>query len=46
MLTLINTGTELQIRDKMGRTAKVIGIYPHIYADGAAYLIDGTLKFE
>jgi uncharacterized surface protein with fasciclin (FAS1) repeats len=45
-LTLINTGTELQVQDKMGRIAKVIGIYPRMYGDGAAYLIDNTLVFE
>jgi hypothetical protein len=42
----MDTGTELQVVDKMGRTARVIGIYPRMYADGVAYLIDNTLKFE
>jgi hypothetical protein len=45
-LTLIDTGTGLKVRDKMGKEVNVIGYYPHIYGDGAAYLIDGLLNYE
>ena len=45
-LTLVDTGNGLEVYDKLGNKAKVIGFFPHIYADGAAYLIDNMLKFE
>jgi len=45
-LTLVDTGTGLQVIDKKGRVANVIGFYPRMYADGVAYLIDNTLLSE
>jgi uncharacterized surface protein with fasciclin (FAS1) repeats len=45
-LTLIDTGSGLKVRDYMGNEVNVIGYFPHIYSDGAAYLIDGLLKYE
>jgi hypothetical protein len=44
--TLIDTGTELKIRDGKGKEVKVTSYFPRIYADGAAYLIDGLLDIE
>ncbi|MDR2475860.1 MAG: hypothetical protein LBD45_08380, partial [Bacteroidales bacterium] len=45
-LTIIDTGTQIKIRDAKGNTANVISVFPNIYQDGAAYLIDGLLEFE
>lgn len=42
-ITLIDTGSELIVRDRKGNEAKVISAFPYIYADGAAYMIDGVL---
>lgn len=36
----------LQITDATGNTVNVVGYFPNIYADGAAYIIDGILKAE
>jgi uncharacterized surface protein with fasciclin (FAS1) repeats len=44
--TLIDSGSELIIRDGKGKEVKVISYFPRIYADGAAYLIDGLLDIE
>lgn len=44
--TLINAGGELKIRDGKGKEVKVLSYFPRIYADGAAYLIDGLLDIE
>ena len=45
-LTLIDTGNSLQVQDEKGNIVNVIGVFPHIYSDGAAYLIDGMLNYE
>ncbi len=45
-LTLIDTGEKLRVRDAKGNTVDVLGIYPRIYNDGAAYIIDGILEPE
>lgn len=45
-LTLIDTGTGLQIKDGKGNVANVVSYFPKMYADGAAYLIDGILEAE
>ncbi len=45
-LTLIDTGTGLQIEDAKGHIVNVLSYFPRIYADGAAYLIDGLLDVE
>jgi len=43
-LTLIDTGSGLQVKDAKGRIVNVVGIFPRIYNDGAAYVIDGLLQ--
>lgn len=43
-LTLIDTGTGLQIKDSKGNVVNVVGVFPRIYSDGAAYVIDGLLQ--
>jgi hypothetical protein len=45
-LTLIDTGSGLKVKDSSGNEVNVIGYFPHIYGDGAAYIIDGLLKYE
>ena len=45
-LTLIDTGSGLQIKDSKGNIVNVVSYYPRMYADGAAYLIDGLLQAE
>ncbi len=45
-LTIIDTGTEIQFKDVKGNIVKATNLFPNIYADGAAYLIDGLLEFE
>ena len=45
-LTIIDNGTNLQIRDAKGNVVNVTNIFPYIYGDGAAYQIDGLLEFE
>ncbi len=45
-LTLIDAGNKLQVKDAKGNIVNVIGVFPNIYSDGAAYLIDGILEFE
>ena len=44
--TLVDRGTELVIIDAKGNEAKVLSYFPHIYSDGAAYLIDKLLEIE
>lgn len=44
--TLIDNGTDLIIVDAKGNQAKVLNYFPHIYADGAAYLIDNILEVK
>ena len=45
-LTLIDTGNGLQVKDSKGNVANVVSYFPKMYADGAAYLIDGILSAE
>lgn len=45
-LTLIDTGSGLQIKDAKGNVVNVISYFPRIYSDGVAYLIDGLLDVE
>ena len=45
-LTLIDAGDKLQVRDAKGNTVDVVGVFPRIYNDGAAYVIDGILEPE
>lgn len=42
-ITLVDNGRELILRDSKGNEAKVISYFPYMYADGAAYIIDGVL---
>ena len=44
--TLIDANGELKILDGKGKEVKVLSYFPRIYADGAAYLIDGLLDIE
>ncbi|MDD3077826.1 MAG: fasciclin domain-containing protein [Paludibacter sp.] len=44
--TLIDEGTDLYIQDGKGNKVKILSYFPNIYADGAAYLIDGLLDVE
>jgi uncharacterized surface protein with fasciclin (FAS1) repeats len=44
--TIIDDGTDLYIKDAKGNKVKVLSYFPRIYADGAAYLIDGLLEVE
>ena len=44
--TLIDSNGELKIKDGKGNVVNVISYFPRIYADGAAYLIDGLLDIE
>jgi len=44
--TLTDTGKELIIKDGKGKEVKVTTYFPRIYADGAAYMIDGLLDVE
>ncbi|GAB6011668.1 fasciclin domain-containing protein [Viscerimonas tarda] len=45
-LTIIDTGSAIQVRDAKGNIANVVSVFPYIYGDGAAYQIDGLLEFE
>lgn len=45
-LKFIDAGDKLQIQGPTGKIVNVVGIFPHIYADGAAYLIDDYLEFK
>jgi hypothetical protein len=45
-LSLIDTGNGLMVRDEKGKTVNVVGVFPRIYNDGAAYVIDGLLDLE
>ncbi len=45
-LKLIDEGDQLRVVDAVGDTVNVLGVFPRIYNDGAAYLIDGILKTE
>lgn len=45
-LRIVDTGTGLQVIDSKGNVANVLSVFPNIYSDGAAYLIDGLLEFE
>lgn len=45
-LTITDTGDGLTVTDGKGRTVNVISTFPNIYADGAAYIIDGLLSNE
>jgi len=44
--TLVDRDGQLYVRDGKGNEVKVLSYFPHIYADGAAYLIDGLLELE
>ncbi|KAA6320299.1 hypothetical protein EZS27_029908 [termite gut metagenome] len=44
-LTVIDAGDRIQIKDAKGNVVNVVKIFPYIYNDGAAYLIDGLLEF-
>ncbi|MDD3320489.1 MAG: fasciclin domain-containing protein [Paludibacter sp.] len=44
--TLVDTDGQLYVKDGKGNMVKVISYFPYIYADGAAYLIDGLLETE
>ncbi len=44
--TLVDEGGQLYVQDVKGNKVKVLSYFPHIYADGAAYLIDGLLEIE
>jgi len=44
--TLIDQNNQLYIKDGKGNMVKVLSFFPHIYADGAAYLIDDLLETE
>lgn len=44
--TLVDRDGQLYIRDGKGNEVKVLNYFPYIYADGAAYLIDGLLELE
>lgn len=44
--TLIDKGTYLVIKDVQGNEVKVSSKLPRVYADGAAYIIDGLLEVE
>jgi hypothetical protein len=44
--TIIDKGNKLVIKDAKGKEVTVKSILPRIYADGAAYLIDGLLDIE
>lgn len=43
---LIDQDNQLYIKDGKGNMVKVLQYFPYIYADGAAYLIDGLLETE
>ncbi len=43
---LIDQNNQLYIKDGKGKMVKVLQYFPYIYADGAAYLIDGLLETE
>jgi hypothetical protein len=45
-LTLIDAGDKLQVKDAKGNVVNVVGVFPRIYNDGAAYAIDGLLEDE
>ncbi|MCC8087683.1 MAG: fasciclin domain-containing protein [Rikenellaceae bacterium] len=44
--TLIDNGNNLQIMDEKGNTVNVVSVFPNIYINGAAYLIDGLLEVD
>lgn len=44
--TLVDDGNQLKIRDAKGNEVKVLSFLPRIFADGAAYVIDGLLEIE
>jgi uncharacterized surface protein with fasciclin (FAS1) repeats len=44
--TLIDRAGQLYVKDAKGTEVKVLSFFPYIYADGAAYLIDGLLEIE
>ncbi len=44
--TIEDKGNYLVIKDKKGNEVKVSSVLPRIYADGAAYIIDGLLEVE
>ncbi len=44
--SLIDQDNQLYIKDGKGKMVKVLQFFPYIYADGAAYLIDGLLETE
>ncbi len=44
--TLVDKNGQLYVKDGKGNEVKVLSYFPHIYADGAAYLIDGLLETE
>ena len=44
--TLVDTDGQLYVKDGKGNMVKVLSYFPYIYADGAAYLIDGLLETE
>lgn len=45
-LTIIDNGSQLQVKDEKGNVVNVVGVFPSIYGDGAAYLIDGLLDYN
>lgn len=45
-LQLIDNGDKLQIIDGKGNVINIKGVFPRIYNDGAAYVIDRLLEFE
>jgi len=42
--TLVDKNGQLYVKDGKGNEVKVLSYFPYIYADGAAYLIDGLLE--
>jgi uncharacterized surface protein with fasciclin (FAS1) repeats len=44
--TLVDKNGQLYVKDGKGNEVKVLSYFPYIYADGAAYLIDGLLETE
>lgn len=43
---LSDDGTNLIVTDAKGNEVKILSFFPKIYADGAAYLLDGILETE
>ena len=44
--TITDKGSHLEVTDAKGNKVKVTSILPRVYADGAAYVIDGLLEIE